>query len=88
MQECGHHIFILAFRSAAIIYLYLFLHAGVRPECLSTFSPECWAIMEQCWASDPRDRILLGLVKERLTEMLKKCLDDMKEEDVSPIDAT
>ncbi|KAF2362613.1 Protein kinase domain [Trinorchestia longiramus] len=61
--------------------LKIAVYRGVRPECLSTFNPEIWAIMEQCWAPEPRDRILLGLVEERLAKMLKKCLDDMKEED-------
>lgn len=44
----------------------------MRPECLPNFDIKCWNLMEQCWASDPADRPLLGYVQPQLELMYNK----------------
>lgn len=47
-------------------------YVGMRPECLPNFDLKCWNLMQQCWASDPADRPLLGYVQPQLENMYNK----------------
>jgi len=52
---------------------------GARPERLSYFGEEEWRLMESCWAADPSQRPLLGLVEPRL-ENLKTYYERISQE--------
>lgn len=45
---------------------------GARPERLSYFDEECWRLMESCWAGDPSQRPLLGVVQPKLQAIQKR----------------
>ncbi len=45
---------------------FLYHNLGSRPERLSYFDEECWILMESCWAADPSQRPLLGVVEPTL----------------------
>ena len=42
------------------------VNVGTRPERLHGFDDCCWSLMEDCWASEPNERPLLGYVHSRL----------------------
>ncbi|XP_044741549.1 dual serine/threonine and tyrosine protein kinase-like [Chrysoperla carnea] len=44
---------------------------GIRPEYLQYFHESCWRLMEQCWAADPAQRPLFGLVQPQLEEIMR-----------------
>ncbi|KAF7287483.1 hypothetical protein GWI33_001447 [Rhynchophorus ferrugineus] len=47
---------------------------GVRPECLTHFTKDCWNLMEQCWSAEPCERPLLGYVQPQLEHIYENAI--------------
>lgn len=45
---------------------------GLRPERLQRFDERSWSLMQECWTGNPKDRPLIGLVAEKLEDILFK----------------
>ena len=52
--------------------LMLCVCAGIRPEKLVQFEEDCWRLMKTCWAGDPANRPLLGIVEPQLHRILER----------------